>query len=631
MRIAVAQMGSVAGEFDETARRMVERSRLAAQRDVDLLIFPMTTLCGSRSVPTMDREGFLLDLAGCILSLAESLACPCVVPVLTDMGGSPVPDALLIADGEITPLGLAARLEAIAAASASGAADPAQGGGEGALPEFEFGGARLGVAFTYEDLDTYVEYEYNVDVILFLSGYGFAVDDPSSALGASLTEGRFLGDAEATGAWIVCVGSLGCYDTQVFCGSSFVLAPWGELAAQAPSLEEGLIVCDVDPSAEGPLADPLTPEVFDSPLMTWGALTMGVSDAVRRQGASGACSIVTGELLPAVVLTLATDALGPTNVRVIVDEGDPDAMALVRALRIPQENVEPLGPAPEGASIPEGLLAEASLASLAQRTGCLPLGSSDKTARALEEPPSLSAARLHPLGDLYRSDVVALAHLRNTISPVIPAATLARFAVPAVEGLDDALSSDESRLEFVDLVLSSYVEWELPVSDIASQRGHAELVEAIVSRLSPKRFAGLGGGSMQPKPVTGSMAAGTGERTELPSFIEEAGQPPELPLLQQIAVNVAKIAACSALLLSSGQATTGMPVPAPYPMPHPLQMPVIQPVNGTAAQAGRKPGNAARFEKFCERIEINMPQGTTDSQVDYLLSELMRRINDAVE
>ena len=483
MRIAVAQMGSVAGEFDETARRMVERSRLAAQRDVDLLIFPMTTLCGSRSVPTMDREGFLLDLAGCILSLAESLACPCVVPVLTDMGGSPVPDALLIADGEITPLGLAARLEAIAAASASGAADPVQGGGEGALPEFEFGGARLGVAFTYEDLDTYVEYEYNVDVILFLSGYGFAVDDPSSALGASLTEGRFLGDAEATGAWIVCVGSLGCYDTQVFCGSSFVLAPWGELAAQAPSLEEGLIVCDVDPSAEGPLADPLTPEVFDSPLMTWGALTMGVSDAVRRQGASGACSIVTGDLLPAVVLTLATDALGPTNVRVIVDEGDPDAMALVRALRIPQENVEPLGPAPEGASIPEGLLAEASLASLAQRTGCLPLGSSDKTARALEEPPSLSAARLHPLGDLYRSDVVALAHLRNTISPVIPAATLARFAVPAVEGLDDALSSDESRLEFVDLVLSSYVEWETPVSDIVAQRGRPELVESIAARL----------------------------------------------------------------------------------------------------------------------------------------------------
>ena len=40
MRIAVAQMGSVAGEFDETARRMVERSRLAAARLRDALGVP---------------------------------------------------------------------------------------------------------------------------------------------------------------------------------------------------------------------------------------------------------------------------------------------------------------------------------------------------------------------------------------------------------------------------------------------------------------------------------------------------------------------------------------------------------------------------------------------------------------
>ena len=120
------------------------------------------------------------------------------------------------------------------------------------FPLFPFRGARLGVAFTYDDLDVYDDYAYDVDVIVFLSPYGFAVDDPSSALGSSLAEGRFPADARATGAWVVGVGSLGCYDTQLCCGSSFVLAPWGELAASAPSLEEALLVCDVDPSAEGP-------------------------------------------------------------------------------------------------------------------------------------------------------------------------------------------------------------------------------------------------------------------------------------------------------------------------------------------------------------------------------------------
>ena len=124
--------------------------------------------------------------------------------------------------------------------------------------------------------------------------------------------------------------------------------------------------------------------------------------------------------------------------------------------------------------------------------------------------------------------------------------------------------------------------------------------EAIVSRLSPKRFAGLGGGSMQPKPVAGSMAAGTDNRKEMPSFLEVVPQQ-EISLLRQIAQHVGQIAA--------GITIAALPV--------------------TPVQAVTK--ERTRFEKFCERVEINMPQGTTDSQVDYLLSELMRRINDAVE
>ena len=486
MRIGVAQISTRAGDFAQTARQMVECSERAARQGVDLLVFPMTALCGASSVGPVDREGFLLDLAGCVLGLAEDLACPCLVPVLTDMGGTSVPDALLIRDSQIVPVGLAARIEAMAAAAQSEPVDERSG----TLPELELAGARLGVAFTYDDLDVYVDYEYDVDVIVFLSGYGFAVDDPSSALGTSLTEGRFMADAEATGAWIVGVGSLGCYDAQVFCGSSFVLAPWGELAAQAPSLEEALLVCDVDPSAEGPLEAPLTPEVYDAPLMTWSALAAGLAGTVRQLGAGGACVVVDDTLASMVVATLATDALGPTNVGVVLaGEGGP-AAELVRALRIPAANVEALelpgggrGGSGEKDRALAADLAQARLAALARRTSRVPLGTLDKTGLALEERTFADAARLHPLADLYRSDVVSLAHLRNAISPVMPAAALASYEVPDVEGLAEALGSDETRLEFVDLVLSSHLEWELPVSDVAAERGHVELVEAILARL----------------------------------------------------------------------------------------------------------------------------------------------------
>ena len=258
MRIAIAQMTSHAGDFSATAARMAEQSRRAAERGVDLLVFPAPVLCGAAPTAPVDREGFLLDLAGCLMGLVDELACPCLVPVLTDVSGVTLPEALLFSEGGVVPVRLTAYLEAARARARSEEAADAPEEPEGRpLPELEFAGARLGVAFTYEDLDDYDDYEYDVDVIVFLSGYGFATDDVSSALGSSLADGRFLADAEATGAWIVGVGALGSYDAQVFCGSSFVLAPWGELAAQAPSLEEALLVCDLDPSAEGPLAEAL--------------------------------------------------------------------------------------------------------------------------------------------------------------------------------------------------------------------------------------------------------------------------------------------------------------------------------------------------------------------------------------
>ena len=118
----------------------------------------------------------------------------------------------------------------------------------------------------------------------------------------------------SSSAWIVAAGSLGGYGTQVFTGSSFVLAPWGELAAQAPSLEEALLVCDIDPHSEGPLARPLVQEVFDRPLFTWGALTLGLHDLCEETGNDDVAVLLDGSLDSMVVTTLATDALGPTRV-----------------------------------------------------------------------------------------------------------------------------------------------------------------------------------------------------------------------------------------------------------------------------------------------------------------------------
>ena len=385
-------------------------------------------------------------------------------------------EAILIEDGDVTPVVMAASLESRASSDAPE---------EDALPELAFHGARLGVAFSYDDLNTYDDYDYDVDVIMFLSGYGFAVDDPSSVMGAALMEGRFRADAEATGAWIVGVGGLGYYDEQVFCGSSFVMAPWGEIAAQAPAFEEDLLVCDVDPSAEGPLPSPLAPEVFDAPLSTWGALTLGLSGLCEQAGVPGVCALVGDDLPSQLALTLAVDALGPMSVHALVlpGPGADSALALTRSLRLPAANVDVLAAETEADADLARDLAEVRLAAKARQTGCLSLSCVDKTGRALERPHGVSVTAVAPFGDLYRSDVVSLARMRNTISPVISPDAFARVGVPEVAGLAEEFASPEARLAFIDLVLTSYVEWECTLNEIADERGHAKAVEAIARQL----------------------------------------------------------------------------------------------------------------------------------------------------
>ena len=484
MRIAIAQMGTRAGDFDATVKRMSEYARRAADQSADLLVFPAMALSGVAPVPYQDREGFLLDLAAALLALSEGLPVTCLVPVLSDFDGVPMAEALLVSAQGVRPVRLSSYLES--AAHVAAGSEPAPESAP--LPELELAGTKLGVAFSYEDLDDYDDYDYDVDAVIFLSPYGFATDDPSSALGTAVSEARYLADAQATGAWIVGVGSLGCYDAQVFCGSSFVLAPWGELAAQAPSFEEALLVCDVDPSEEGPLLRPLTPEVYDAPMTTWGALTLGLSEAVARAGRTDVCAVVDGGLNSMLLLALATDALGPTRVHVVVLELgeralDDASVAVVRSLRLPEGNVERFDGRTAGDPALARDLAEAQLAAHARSTGAVALSAADKTGLALGDAAGVTAARLMPLADLYRSDVVALAHLRDTISPVIPPSVRADCDVCGADLLKDAMTSPELRLEFVDLVLSSYLEWEQPLSDIAAERGHADAVEAVVRRL----------------------------------------------------------------------------------------------------------------------------------------------------
>lgn len=139
---------------------------------------------------------------------------------------------------------------------------------------------------------------------------------------------------------------------------------------------------------------------------------------------------------------------------------------------------------------------------------------------------------------------------------------------------------------------------------------------AVAARLQPKTFSGLGGGRAGTLDIKGIPEAVS--PSQLSSFLDQ----PEVQkkgFLQKIAHDVAKMAA-------------GVTIIAMPPVPVHATGGPIPPVLSVKASSGISDENRIiHFEKFCEKVEINVPQGTTDSQVDYLLAELMRRINDGVK
>ncbi len=502
MKIAVAQIRSFMGDLGAARSRIGALSADAAASGADLLVLPAAALAPLEPLCAADFDGFLADMAAAVKALSGEVSCPVLLPVYLAGPEEPMAEVVFIKDGEVVPLRLLGKLRSMAAGVAGSEDEGDDGAVHPALsqPLVNVAGVRLGVALTYEELDDYVAYDYPVDGVVFCSTYGFGLDDASSALGNSVSEGRYKDDADAMGAWLVAVGGVGFCGSEVFCGSSFVLAPWGELAAMAPSFEEALLFADIDAKSEGPLKNPLAEPVFDPAITAWGALCEGLAGIVGALGKTDVSVVVDGRLAPMLACAVAVDALGPTRVHPVVlltghKRADDASRKLVRNLRLEAEELDAsaLG-AGDDAELARDL-AWAHVSAASRSAGRVLLAPADKTALAMGSAPARDLACVLPFGDVYRSDVLALSRLRNTISPVIPA--FARGAFDVEEVVRGVHGSDESRVETLDFLLSGFIEYERPLSELAAECGDAELARNVVA-LARKSLSELPGRILAP-------------------------------------------------------------------------------------------------------------------------------------
>ena len=122
-----------------------------------------------------------------------------------------------------------------------------------------------------------------------------------------------------TGLPLVYLNLVGGQDDQVFDGGSFVLDPGGTLVLQLPMFEEVIAHVDLNRGAEGWQARPgELAHMPDDLEQDYAATVLALRDYLRKTGFERVVLGLSGGVDSAIVAVIATDVLGPENVRCVM-------------------------------------------------------------------------------------------------------------------------------------------------------------------------------------------------------------------------------------------------------------------------------------------------------------------------
>jgi NAD+ synthase (glutamine-hydrolysing) len=343
-------------------------------------------------------------------------------------------------------------------------------------------------------------------------------------------EGMVAERARSNGAAFALCNMVGGQDELVFDGGSVVIAPDGEVLARAAQFEAELLVCDLMTPAtrtdgapsgggvrtlatlttgadrsvqvESRIAEPLPTEEAE----VYSALELGLRDYVEKNGFDRVVLGLSGGIDSALVALIATDALGPDRVTVVVmpspnSSHDTQADARAIAANLGVELIEisiaeameaygdALAPAFEGS---EPGLAEENvqarirgnlIMALSNKFGWLVLTTGNKSELSVGYATLYGdmAGGFAVIKDVFKLLVYRLVRWRNESDgrELIPESVLER--PPSAELRPDQLDEDSlPPYELLDRILEAYVERDEGIEDLVAEGLPEETVADVV-------------------------------------------------------------------------------------------------------------------------------------------------------
>ena len=540
MKIALAQLNYVIGDFEHNVRKIISEIQNARKQGADLIVFAELAVSGYPPRDFLEFDDFISKCYSAIEAIAAE--CKGIAAIVGSPSRNPdikgkrlYNSAWVLTDGKVDTVVNKSLLPNYDVFDEYRYFEPNR-----SVTPVKLGGLKIALTICEDiwdigDNPLYVNSpmeelsKLQPDIMINIAASPFTYAQPH------LREEVMRANALRYGVPLIYVNQVGGQTELIFDGGSMVVGNDGTISCTMTRFAEEIKMIDLVQKggkwtiAEGHIMKKGTSESKIS--LIHDALVLGIGDYFRKMGFQKAILGLSGGIDSAVTLALATKALGSENMRAVLlpsafssQHSIDDALLLAGNLGVKCDKIaitdvyeqfrtslNPLfGDLPFNVA-EENIQARARavfLMALANKFGYILLNTSNKSEAAVGYGTLYGdmCGGLSVLGDVYKTDVFALAHFINHNKEIIPANTITK--PPSAELRPNQKDSDSlPDYSVLDRILFQYIEMRKGPMDIIAMGFDKETVARVmrlvntnewkryqsapILRVSPKAF-GMG-------------------------------------------------------------------------------------------------------------------------------------------
>lgn len=499
MKIAIVQLNYHIGNFEANTSKIIEHIGKAKAEGAELVVFTELSVTGYYPHDLLERKEFIEQAEVALNNIAKS--CTGIAAVVGGPRINPEPrgkklynSAFFMYDGAIQHIVNKSLLPTYDIFDEYRHFEPNK-----SFSVFDFKGKKLAITICedlWDEQETQNEFgreklyqvsplkelsALNPDLVINLSASPFSYNQEN------FRKNILVKNAIKYNLPIIYANQVGAQTELVFDGGSVFLNGKGEIVEELKYFEEDFRIVDTESSKRN-----LQPKT-DYIEKIYEALILGIRDYFGKMGFKKATLGLSGGIDSALVLVLATEALGKENVRVLLmpsqyssDHSITDAVQLAQNLDV-QYEIIPIQPMVDtfGKSLSEvftGLKNDITEENIQARTrGILLMAISNKFGHILLNTTNKSECAvgygtlygdmnggLSVLGDVYKTDVFKMANWINREKEIIPINTIQK--PPSAELRPDQKDTDSlPDYSILDQILFDYIELNLSPAEIIAK------------------------------------------------------------------------------------------------------------------------------------------------------------------